>query len=207
MIEMPALAMIIGVAAFAITGVIAGARQDANIFTVVILGVVTAVGGGTVRDLLLDVPVFWTEAFTLIWVAIAASCIAFVFAKYVITRLSRTFLYADAIGVAFFTIAAIDKTLLLGHTATVAVVMGFVTACMGGVIRDLLTGTPPMVISSEDLFVTPAVAGGILYTALLKAAPVYVDVWAIVAIAFIIAFRLYAIQTSLQYPKRLRMHF
>ena len=207
MIEMPALAMIIGVAAFAITGVIAGARQDANIFTVVILGVVTAVGGGTVRDLLLDVPVFWTEAFTLIWVAIAASCIAFVFAKYVITRLARTFLYADAIGVAFFTIAAIDKTLLLGHTATVAVVMGFVTACMGGVIRDLLTGTPPMVISSEDLFVTPAVAGGILYTALLKAAPAYVDVWAIVAIAFIIAFRLYAIRTSLQYPKRLRMHF
>ncbi|MBT8508641.1 hypothetical protein AZH53_09515 [Methanomicrobiaceae archaeon CYW5] len=207
MIEIPALAMIIGVAAFAITGVIAGARQDANIFTVVILGVVTAVGGGTVRDVLLEVPIFWTEAFTLIWVAIAASCIAFFFAKHVITRLARTFLYADAIGVAFFTIAAIDKTLLLGHTATVAVTMGFVTACMGGVVRDLLTGTPPLIIASEDLFVTPAVVGGVLYAVLLKTMPAYVDIWAIVAIGFIIAFRIYAIRTSLQYPSKLRMHF
>lgn len=207
MIEIPALAMFIGVAAFAITGVIAGARQDANIFTVVILGVVTAMGGGTVRDVLLEVPIFWTEAFTLIWVAIAASCVAFVFASHVITKLSRTFLYADAIGVAVFTIAAIDKTLALGHAATVAVVMGFVTACMGGVIRDLLTGTPPLMIASEDMFVTPAVVGGVLYAVLLKAAPAYTSIWAIVAIVFIIAFRIYAIRKSLQYPPKLRMHF
>ncbi len=207
MIELSALAMIIGVAAFSITGVIAGARQDANIFTVVILGVVTAMGGGTVRDLLLEVPVFWTQEFFLIWVAILASCVAFFFFHNVITKLRRTFLYADAIGVAFFSIAAIDKTLALGQTATVAVVMGFVTACMGGVIRDLLTGTPPLMIASEDMFVTPAVVGGMLYAVLLKAAPAYTSIWAIVAIVFIILFRVYAIRTGLQYPKRLRMHF
>jgi uncharacterized membrane protein YeiH len=207
MIEMPALAMIVGVAAFSITGVIAGARQDANIFTVVILGVVTAVGGGTVRDLLLEVPIFWTQEFFLIWVAILASCLAFFFFHNVIARLRQTFLYADAIGVAFFSIAAIDKTLALGQTATVAVVMGFVTACFGGVIRDLLTGTPPLMIASEDLFVTPAVVGGILYAVLLKAAPAYTSTWAVVAIVFIILFRVYAIRTGLQYPKRLRMHF
>ena len=206
MIETPALAMIIGVAAFSITGVIAGARQDANIFTVVVLGVVTAVGGGTVRDILLEVPIFWTQEFFLIWVAILASCIAFLFSHNVIQKLSRTFLYADAIGVAFFSIAAIDKTLALGQTATVAVVMGFVTACFGGVIRDLLTGTPPLMIASEDLFVTPAVIGGMLYVILLKAAPAYASIWSVVAIVFIFLFRVYAIQTGLQYPKKLRMH-
>lgn len=205
MIDPPTIIVIIGVAAFAISGVIAGARQDANILTVFVLGVVTAIGGGTVRDIILNIPVFWVENFTVVWLAILACLVAFLFSSVFQGRMGKALLYADAIGVAFFSVAAIDKTLALGHTGEVAVIMGFVTACTGGIIRDLLTGRPPMVIASEELFVTPALIGAILYVLLLDTAPQYAAQWSIVAICFIVGFRAIAIETGLQFPKWLRM--
>ncbi|WP_062399382.1 trimeric intracellular cation channel family protein [Methanogenium cariaci] len=173
MIDPTVVLIVIGVAAFAISGVIAGARQDANIFTVLVLGVVTAIGGGTVRDIILNIPVFWVGGdFAIVWLAILASLVAFLFAPLFRERLGKALLYADTIGVAFFSVAAIDKTLALGHTGgEVAVIMGFVTACMGGIIRDLLTGRSPLVIASEELFVTPVLIGGILYVLLLDLVP------------------------------------
>lgn len=83
--------------------------------------------------------------------------------------------------------------------------MGFVTACTGGIIRDLLTGRPPMMIASEELFVTPVLIGAILYVLLLDIAPQYTTQWSIVAICFMTGFRGIAIETGLQFPKWLRM--
>lgn len=208
MIDPTVVLIVIGVAAFAISGVIAGARQDANIFTVLVLGVVTAIGGGTVRDIILNIPVFWVGGdFAIVWLAILASLVAFLFAPLFRERLGKALLYADTIGVAFFSVAAIDKTLALGHTGEVAVIMGFVTACMGGIIRDLLTGRSPLVIASEELFVTPVLIGGILYVLLLDLVPPrYAVHWPVVAICFIVIFRGgIAIETGLQFPRWLRM--
>ncbi len=205
MVDPPLFIVIVGVAAFAISGVIAGARQDANILTVFVLGVVTAIGGGTLRDITLNIPVFWVENFTIVWLAILASIVAFLFSSIFRNKMWKLLLYADAIGVAVFSVAAIDKTLALGHSGEVAVIMGFVTACTGGIIRDLLTGTPPMVIASEELFVTPVLVGAILYVFLLDIAPQYTTEWSVVAICFIIVFRAIAIETGLQFPKWLRM--
>ncbi len=205
MTDPPTIIVIIGVAAFAISGVIAGARQDANILTVLVLGVVTAIGGGTVRDIILNIPVFWVRDFTVVWLAILACLVAFLFSSVFRGRMGKALLYADTIGLAFFSVAAIDKTLVLGHTGEVAVIMGFVTACTGGIIRDLLTGRPPMVIASEELFVTPVLIGGILYVLLLDIAPQYAGQWSVVAICFIAGFRGIAIETGLQFPKWLRM--
>ncbi|GAB7016455.1 trimeric intracellular cation channel family protein [Methanogenium cariaci] len=205
MIDPTVVLIVIGVAAFAISGVIAGARQDANIFTVLVLGVVTAIGGGTVRDIILNIPVFWVGDFAIVWLAILASLVAFLFAPLFRERLGKALLYADTIGVAFFSVAAIDKTLALGHTGEVAVIMGFVTACMGGIIRDLLTGRSPLVIASEELFVTPVLIGGILYVLLLDLVPRYAVHWPVVAICFIVIFRGIAIETGLQFPRWLRM--
>lgn len=196
---------VIGVTAFAISGVIAGARQDANILTVFVLGVVTAIGGGTVRDIILNIPVFWVQDFTVVWIAILASLMAFLFSSVFREKMWKVLLYADAIGVAFFSVAAIDKSLALGASGEVAVIMGFVTACTGGIIRDLLTGRPPMVIASEELFVTPVLIGGILYVLLLTAAPQYATEWSVFALCFIFGFRSIAIETGLQFPKWLRM--
>lgn len=195
----------IGVAAFAISGVIAGARQDANILTVLVLGVVTAIGGGTVRDIILNIPVFWVQDFTVVWFAIFASLVAFLFAPFFRERLWKVLLYADAIGVAFFTVAAVDKTLALGTGGEVAVIMGFVTACTGGILRDLLTGRPPLVIASEELFVTPMLIGAVLYVLLLEYLPQYAAQWPVVAICFMVGFRGIAIEKGLQFPKWLRM--
>ena len=205
MTELPIFIVIVGVAAFAISGVIAGARQDANILTVFVLGVVTAIGGGTLRDITLNIPVFWVEDFTIVWIAILACIVAFLFSSIFREKMGKVLLYADAIGTALFSVAAIDKTLALGHSPEVAVIMGFVTACTGGIIRDLLTGTPPMVIASEELFVTPVLVGAILYVLLLSIAPQYSTEWSVVAIGFMVVFRSIAIETGLQFPKWLRM--
>jgi len=205
MIDPTIIIVVIGVAAFAISGVIAGTRQDANILTVLVLGVVTAIGGGTVRDIILNIPVFWVQDFAVVWLAIFASLVAFLFAPFFRGRLWKALLYADAVGVAFFTVAAVDKTLSLGASGEVAVIMGFVTACTGGIIRDLLTGRPPLVIASDELFVTPMLIGAVLYVLVLEYAPQYAAQWPIVAICFMVGFRGIAIQTGLQFPKWLRM--
>ena len=205
MTDIPIFIVIVGVAAFAISGVLAGARQDSNILTVFVLGVVTAIGGGTLRDITLNIPVFWVEDFMVVWIAILACIVAFLFSSIFRERMGKTLLYADAIGVAIFSGAAIDKTLALGHSGEVAVIMGFITACTGGIIRDLLTGTPPMVIASEELFVTPVLVGAILYVLLLGIAPQYSTEWSIVSIIFMTLFRSIAIETGLQFPKWLRM--
>lgn len=205
MIDPTVIIVVVGVAAFAISGVIAGARQDANILTVLVLGVVTAIGGGTLRDIILNIPVFWVGDFTIVWLAILASLLAFLFSSVFREKMWKALQYADAIGLAFFSVAAIDKTLALGHSGEVAVIMGFVTACTGGIIRDLLTGRPPMIIASEELFVTPVLVGGILYVLLLDLAPQYAAQWSVVAICFITGFRSIAIKTGLQFPKWLRM--
>ncbi|MFA5396414.1 MAG: trimeric intracellular cation channel family protein [Methanomicrobiales archaeon] len=205
MTDIPIFIVIVGVAAFAISGVLAGARQDSNILTVFVLGVVTAIGGGTLRDITLNIPVFWVEDFMVVWIAILACIVAFLFSSIFRERMGKTLLYADAIGVAIFSVAAIDKTLALGHSGEVAVIMGFITACTGGIIRDLLTGTPPMVIASEELFVTPVLVGAILYVLLLGIAPQYSTEWSIVSIIFMTLFRSIAIETGLQFPKWLRM--
>jgi len=205
MIDPTVIIVVVGVAAFAISGVIAGARQDANILTVLVLGVVTAIGGGTLRDIILNIPVFWVGDFTIVWLAILASLLAFLFSSVFREKMWKALQYADAIGLAFFSVAAIDKTLALGHSGEVAVIMGFVTACTGGIIRDLLTGRPPMIIASEELFVTPVLVGGILYVLLLDLAPLYAAQWSVVAICFIAGFRGIAIKTGLQFPKWLRM--
>lgn len=205
MTDPPIFIVVVGVAAFAISGVIAGARQDANILTVFVLGVVTAIGGGTLRDIILNIPVFWVADFTVVWLAILACLVAFLFSSVFREKMWKVLLYADAIGVAFFSVAAIDKTLALGHSGEVAVIMGFVTACTGGIIRDLLTGRPPMMIASEELFVTPVLIGAILYVLLLDIAPQYTTEWSVVAICFMAGFRSIAIETGLQFPKWLRM--
>lgn len=116
MTDPPIFIVVVGVAAFAISGVIAGARQDANILTVFVLGVVTAIGGGTLRDIILNIPVFWVRDFTVVWLAILACLVAFLFSSIFREKMWKVLLYADAIGVAFFSVAAIDKTLALGHS-------------------------------------------------------------------------------------------
>src|SRR5688572_25367025 len=121
----------IATAVFAVTGVLAAARQNMDVMSFVIIGVVTAIGGGTLRDLMLDTRVFWLEDPTLLYVASAAAIATFFFEQ-IFRATYKALLYLDAFATAVFTILAIEKTLRLGFGPGVAVVMGVITGIGGG---------------------------------------------------------------------------
>lgn len=127
-----------GAAIFAATGVLAAARQDMDLLSLVIIGIVTAVGGGTMRDLILDVEVFWITNPLTVYVAAAAVMTFFMERRARVTE--QGLLYLDGIATALFAILAIEKTLLLGHDPGIALVMGVITAVGGGLLHLALRG-------------------------------------------------------------------
>jgi uncharacterized membrane protein YeiH len=148
-------------AVFAVTGVLAAARQNMDVLSFIIIGVVTAIGGGTLRDITLNAPVFWLQDQSYLYVATAAAVATFFFEQRF--RASyRGLLYLDAAATAIFTVLAADKTLKLGFAPGVAVVMGVITGIGGGIIRDLLTGQPTIIMRRE-LYMTPILIGVLVY--------------------------------------------
>lgn len=151
----------LGIAVFAITGVLAVRQKGVDVFGAVVLGVVTAIGGGTIRDTLLGIPVYWIRDFTYAWSAIAAALLAFFLAK----RLQHTYqllLYLDGLGAALFGVTAAEKVLSLSFSAPVAVLMGLLTSIGGGIMRDTLAGRPSLLMSRE-LYATPILLGCSVY--------------------------------------------
>lgn len=133
----------LGVAVFAVSGVLSAAQQRLDIFSIVVVGLLTAIGGGTLRDVILDVPVFWLEDMTAFWVAMAASFATFLGIRLILRLPSRLLSYLDALGVALFAVQAIDKTLAAGYPAAVAVVMGLITGIAGAFCAMSSPTAPP----------------------------------------------------------------
>ena len=192
----------VGVAAFAISGVLSAARQRLDIFSIVVVGLLTAIGGGTLRDVILDVPVFWLTDLTAFWVALGASFATFLGIRLILKMPLRLLSYLDAMGVALFAVQAIDKALALGHSAAVAVVMGLVTAIAGGIIRDVVTHRPTLLLSRE-LYATPIVLGGLLYVVMLRVMPS--PLGRLMAMGVIFGMRAIAIRWQLFLPLRLTL--
>ncbi|MBE9158546.1 trimeric intracellular cation channel family protein [Nodosilinea sp. LEGE 06152] len=192
----------VGVVVFAMSGVLSAARQRLDIFSIVVVGLLTAVGGGTLRDVILDVPVFWLVDLTTFWVAIAASFITFIGIRFILKLPPRLLSYLDAMGVALFAVQAIDKTLVFGYPAAVAVVMGLITSIAGGIIRDVVTNRPTLLLSRE-LYATPIMLGSILYVVLLQemASPLC----RLMAMGVIFGMRAIAIRWQLFLPLRLTL--
>ncbi|MCP4021159.1 MAG: trimeric intracellular cation channel family protein [Desulfobacteraceae bacterium] len=187
-----------GIAAFAITGVIAAGKKDMDIFSIVLLGVVTALGGGTLRDIIIDAnPIFWIADLSYLWVSITASLFTFFLIRFV-THLYQLLLFVDAFGLALFTILAAEKTMLLGFPKPVAVLMGVVTGIAGGMIRDILTGKMPLLLSRE-FYATPALLGAILFILMHGWLPGH-NFNRLYAIALIFGLRALTIQFKLYYP-------
>jgi len=189
---------IIGIAVFSITGVLAGAKRGMDLFSIVMLGVITALGGGTIRDLIIEVPVIWTVNNLFLVIALAAAIVAFFLAKPLWSSYS-TLLILDGFGVALYNVQAIDKTLAYGYSPMVAIVMGIITGITGGMIRDILTGNPCLIMKQE-LYATPIFIGGIFYIAWLTWLPDIIlgDVCAVLLVFFI---RFAAIKWDLKYPQ------
>jgi uncharacterized membrane protein YeiH len=152
-------------AVFAVTGALVASRKQMDIIGFMWLGVVTGVGGGTVRDLLLSVPVFWVRDPSPVVACLLAS-LAVYFTAHLFPSRYRLLLWLDAMGLGLVTIAGTAKGLDAGAPSLVAVVMGVVTAVVGGIIRDLL-GQEPSIVLRREIYVTAAMAGATLFVALL----------------------------------------
>ncbi len=190
---------LIGMAAFAITGVISAGKKDMDIFSIVLLGVVTATGGGTLRDIILDAgPIFWIADLSYLWVSIIASILAFFLVRYV-DHVWQLLLYIDAFGLSLFTILATEKTIDLGFSNPVAVMMGLITGIAGGMIRDVLTSRMPLLLGKE-FYATPALLGAIVFATLHYYFP-FSDLNRLCSISVIFIFRASAIQWDLYYPQ------
>lgn len=152
-------------AVFAITGALVASRKQMDIVGFLWLGVVTGVGGGTVRDLLIGAPVFWVRDPSPVIACLVASLAVYFIAHHLSSRY-RAILWLDAVGIALVTIAGTAKAFDAGTGALVAVVMGVITATVGGIIRDVL-GQEPSIILRREIYVTACLLGAVAFVALI----------------------------------------
>lgn len=153
-----------GVAVFALTGALVAVRKGMDPFGFILLATATGVGGGTLRDVLLDRGVFWvqdpTDVIICVLVALAAWCIAYLRPGMLDGWAGKSLLiWADAAGMALFAVIGTQKALTAGAPLMSAIAFGAVTASFGGIIRDILAGDRPMVLWSRDFYVTAAATG------------------------------------------------
>ena len=127
----------LGTFAFAISGIRLAAARRFDWFGAYVVGVVTAVGGGTVRDILLNVPPFWMLRPSYLFISMLALIFTIVFRKYVV-RLNHTVFIFDTVGIGLFTIVGVAKTFECGYAWWLAIAMGTITGSFGGMIRDIL---------------------------------------------------------------------
>jgi uncharacterized membrane protein YeiH len=156
-----------GVAVFAVSGSLAAGRKHMDVFGVIVLGLVTALGGGTLRDALLDSgPVFWVDDPSYLLVAVIFSLLTFIAVR-VISIPWRGLLISDAFGLAVFMAIGTAKALAITNSGSVAIVMGVMTGVAGGMIRDVLSAEVPLVLRRE-IYATAALCGSLAYVLLIR---------------------------------------
>ena len=150
-----------GTFAFAISGIRLASAKQFDWFGAYVVGVVTAVGGGTIRDILLNATPFWMEQASYLIISALALLFVIIFRKYVIS-LNNTFFIFDSIGLALFTVVGVGKSIALGYPFWVAIIMGSITGAAGGVIRDVFINEIPLIFRKE-IYAMACVVGGIAY--------------------------------------------
>lgn len=175
-----------GIAVFAISGAFVAAERRFDFVTFIFFAVVTGVGGGTIRDLLIGAPVFWVRTNATLLICIAAALLVWITSR---RRFAgKALLWFDAAGMAAYAAYGSAKALGQGVAPVPAFVMGVLTACAGGIIRDILAGEPS-VLMRRELYVTPAALSAGLFVALSLAR---VGVWPAAALAIAAGFALRA---------------
>jgi uncharacterized membrane protein YeiH len=192
---------IAGTVAFAVTAVLAVAPKGIDLFGATVMGVITAIGGGTLRDIIMNEPVFWAADVTYISVAIGASVLAFWMQSFFTRReIYSLMLYLDGLGVSLFAIQATHKVWALNFALPLGpVLMGVITAIGGGLIRDVLVGRPNLLMQRQ-LYAIPVMFGCALFTVLLELLPDYSFLVAFCCFVFIFALRAAAIHWDLGVP-------
>lgn len=151
----------LGTFAFAISGIRSASSKNFDWFGGYVVGLATAIGGGTIRDVMLGQVPFWMTNSIYI-VCTAAALLTFVLMKRLFTRLSKTWFLFDTLGLALFTIAGVQKTLIAGFPFWVAIIMGSITGAAGGVLRDVLVNEVPLIFRKE-IYAIACILGGLVY--------------------------------------------
>lgn len=190
---------ILGTFAFAISGALVASDKKFDLFGVIIIAFVTAVGGGMLRDVLIDAhPINWIGDLNYLWVILIAVVFTFLF-KSKIAHLSKTMFLFDTIGISVFTLLGLEKGLSYNLHPIIALIMGMISACFGGVLRDVLTNKVPLIFEKE-IYASACLAGGICYL-VLNYFIIPENVIFIISASVVIIIRIIAVRFHLQLPK------
>jgi len=181
---------ILGTIAFAVSGALTAMRMKMDIFGVFIIGFVTAVGGGTLRDVLIDANITWMRNLTFVYVIAIAVFLAVIF-RQKLGYVRRSLFLFDTIGLALYTIVGVQKGIAAGFPALVCIALGTMSACFGGVIRDILCNEIP-VIFRKNIYATACIVGGVFYFLLMKTT-LSTDIVVIISGSAVITIRLLAV--------------
>ncbi|MDE6860437.1 MAG: trimeric intracellular cation channel family protein [Duncaniella sp.] len=176
---------VLGTLAFGVSGVRLAAKKRFDWFGAYTIGVITAIGGGTIRDVLLDAPVFWMQTWWYLAVTGLSFLTVILFTR-VLTSDSRSLFMFDAVGLTLFVITGIQKSLTFGYPMWVAIIMGMITGSFGGILRDVLINEEPLFFR-KDIYATACIAGGVVYwiTALLGGSPIFQQLLCALTILFL----------------------
>jgi uncharacterized membrane protein YeiH len=189
---------LLGVGVFAISGALVAGRKRLDLLGVVVIAAVTAIGGGTIRDLLLDRPVFWIGDPIYLYIILGAAAITIIYTRR-FRPPERLLLVADALGLALFTISGAQIAEASGLSGVAVVLMGTLTGAAGGVIRDVLTAEIPMILRRGQIYATAAIAGAAIYL-ILQRAGVDRDAAGLIGMSVVAGLRLVAIVWRITLP-------
>ncbi|MBE7697708.1 trimeric intracellular cation channel family protein [Tenacibaculum finnmarkense] len=190
---------IAGTFAFAISGALVAMKKDFDVFGVVIIAFVTAVGGGMIRDVLINAhPINWISDLNYIWTILTAVGFTFLF-RSKIAPLRKTMFLFDTIGISVFTLLGLEKGLSYDLHPFVALVMGMVSAVFGGVLRDVLTRKVPLIFKKE-IYASACLAGGVVYL-ILEEFKINKDLQFVIPTLVVFLIRSIVVKYKLELPK------
>ncbi|MBQ0020171.1 MAG: trimeric intracellular cation channel family protein [Bacteroidales bacterium] len=188
----------IGTMAFAVSGIRLASSKRFDWFGALIVGMATAVGGGTIRDLMLGVSPFWLTNKIYIICCIVSLLWVVIFGKVLIHQKNTWFIF-DTVGLALFNVIGIEKTLQMGFPLWTAITMGCITGAAGGVIRDILINEVPLIFRKE-IYAMACIAGGVVYVTCYKAFGMSAELNALFSSMVVIAVRVLAVKYQWHLP-------
>lgn len=188
---------ILGTIAFAISGVLTALNKRLDPFGILIIAFVTAVGGGTLRDILIDANVAWMRNLTYVYVIFGSTIFAVIFRKR-LGYIRRSLFLFDTIGIALYTIVGVEKGIAAGFHPIICIALGTMTACFGGVLRDILCNEIPIIFRKE-IYATACILGASAYF-LLHNTPISEDFIVLISGSIVIIVRLLAVYFNLSLP-------
>lgn len=188
---------ILGTMAFAISGVLTAMNKRLDPFGILIIAFVAAIGGGTLRDILIEAPVAWMRNLTYVYVIFGSTIFAVLFRKR-LNYIKRSLFLFDSIGIALYTIVGVEKGIAAGFPPLICIALGTITACFGGVIRDILCNEIPIIFRKE-IYATACIIGGSAYFLLLET-PLSSNAIVIISGSIVMIIRLLAVYFDLSLP-------